>query len=500
VWRIGANVDVLYFWIGVVGFGGLVSLFTINSFSINYIKHQLSNVVMVKKLFGTDGIRGKANVYPMTAEIALKLGQAAAKYFTSGKNRNGNNKKKPKIIIGKDTRRSNYIFEYALASGLCSMGVNVYLVGPIPTPAVAHLIKSFAADAGIVVSASHNPAGDNGIKFFDKNGYKLADGVEEEIEGLVFDGVKPDIPVEKMGRAYKIEDARGRYIEFAKHSIGDSSLNGFKVVLDCAHGAAYKVAPLIFEELGAEVIILNNKPDGLNINKNAGCLHPGKIQKAVVDSKADIGVALDGDADRCILVDEKGNVVDGDHILAIAALRLKEIDRLKNDTLVATVMSNIGLDVAMKKAGINVIKTKVGDRYVMEEMQKSDYILGGEQSGHIIFGKHTTTGDGTITALQMLMIMKKTEKKLSELASCMDSYPQVLINCEVSEKKDIDGMVGVVEKIGEIEKKLGSEGRVLVRYSGTENICRVMIEGKNQDKIDKYAKDIVAEIKREIGV
>lgn len=449
---------------------------------------------MAKKLFGTDGIRGKANHYPMTAEIALKLGQAAAKYFTSGNN------KARKIIIGKDTRRSNYIFEYALTSGLCSMGVNVYLVGPMPTPAVAHLVKSFAADAGIVISASHNPASDNGIKFFDKDGYKLPDKVEQEIEKLVFSELKPEeIPVEKMGRAYKIEDAQGRYVEFAKNSVNNLSLAPYRVVLDCAHGAAYKSAPLIFEELDAEVIVINNKPNGLNINKDSGCLNPELLQKAVLEHKADIGIALDGDADRCILVDEKGNVVDGDHILAITALRLKSIDKLKHNTIVATVMSNIGLDIAMKKADINIIKTKVGDRYVIEEMKKGDYVLGGEQSGHIIFGRHTTTGDGTIGGLQILRTMKKENKTLSELAQCMESFPQILINCEVKEKKPIDDMESVKTKINEIEKKLGEQGRVLVRYSGTENICRVMIEGKDLDKITKYAEDIIKTVKGEVG-
>ena len=450
---------------------------------------------MEKKLFGTDGIRGKANHYPMTAEIALKLGQAAAKYFA------GKNGKTRKIIIGKDTRRSNYIFEYALTSGLCSMGVNVYLVGPMPTPAVAHLVKSFAADAGIVISASHNPISDNGIKFFDKDGYKLADEVEKEIEKLVFSELKAgEVPVEKMGRAYKIEDARGRYVEFAKNSISSLSLAPYKVVLDCANGAAYKVAPLIFEELGAEVIVLNNKPNGLNINQNAGSLNPEILQKAVLENKADIGIALDGDADRCIFVDEKGNIVDGDNIMAITALRLKSIDKLKHNTLVATVMSNIGLDIAMKKAGINMIKTKVGDRYVIEEMRKSEYVLGGEQSGHIIFGRHTTTGDGTIGGLQILRTMIKQGKKLSELAQCMESFPQILINCEVKEKKPIEDMKAVKQKIEEIENKLGEEGRVLVRYSGTENICRVMIEGKNQKEITNYAEDIIAIIKGEVGV
>ncbi len=449
---------------------------------------------MERKIFGTDGIRGKVNVYPMTAETILKLGIATAKVFTR------DNGKRHRIIIGKDTRISGYVFEYALAAGFCSMGMDVYLVGPLPTPAIAHLTKSMKADAGIVISASHNPAGDNGIKFFSADGYKLPDSVEKEIESLIFNNKlsTEHIPIEKAGKAFKMDDAKGRYIEFAKGSVNNISLHGLKIVLDCANGAGYQVAPLIFRELGADVVVMNYKPDGLNINENAGSLHPEYLSAAVLSHNADVGIALDGDADRIIMVDDKGEVVDGDEIMAISALHLKSINQLNNNTLVATVMSNLGLDLAMKENGINLIKTKVGDRYVIEEMKNNDYILGGEQSGHLIFSKHATTGDGIISGLQVLKIIRESKKKLSQLKQCMKKYPQILINVEVKEKKPVEELQAY-KNIQEIESILGEKGRVLVRYSGTQNKCRVMLEGEDQKQIEQYAKDIVKKIKEEIG-
>ncbi len=446
---------------------------------------------MPQKLFGTDGIRGKVNHYPMTAELALNVGLAAAKVFTRG------NGKKHRIVIGKDTRVSGYIFEYALAAGLCSMGVNVYFVGPMPTPAIALLTKSFAADAGIMISASHNPAEDNGIKFFGADGYKLPDETEHEIEQLIF--TKNLAPENKTpGKAFKLDEARGRYIQFVKGSINNVSLEGMKIVLDCANGAAYQVAPWIFKELGAEVIVLNGIPDGSNINKEAGALYPQGAVQAVLREKADLGIALDGDADRVILIDEKGALVDGDELLAIMASHLKENNRLTKNTVVTTVMSNLGFFEVMKKKGINVIETEVGDRHIIEAMKKEGYILGGEQSGHIIFGEHSTTGDGTLAALQMIALMQHVKKPLSALRTVMKKYPQILLNVRVKQKKPVTEL-SAAKTIALIEKTLGSEGRIYVRYSGTEPLCRIMIEGKNEKEIKAYAEQIAKEIESEIG-
>ncbi|MBW2967432.1 phosphoglucosamine mutase [Candidatus Woesearchaeota archaeon] len=449
----------------------------------------------MRKIFGTDGVRGKANQHPMTAEMALKLGQAAAVVF-----RQAANKTHIAAIIGKDTRRSGYMFENALAAGLCSMGVDVYFVGPLPTPAIAHLTKSFACDLGIVISASHNPAEDNGIKFFDRDGFKLSDEVEEEIERVMNAGVNTG-PIDglSVGKARRIDDASGRYIEFIKNSIKNMSLRGLKVVLDCANGAAYKVAPSIISELGAEVIVLNNGPDGSNINRNCGSQHPGVISDAVLKNKADIGISLDGDADRVIMVDELGKVIDGDRIIALCALDMKRRGKLDKDTVVVTVMANLGFEEAMKANGIRTIRAKVGDRYVLEEMRRHGYKLGGEQSGHVIFANRATTGDGTLTALQVLALMKITGKPLSELADCMKHYPQVLKNVVVREKKPIGHMPHVSEVITDVEERLGDRGRVLIRYSGTEDKCRVMIEGKDLDEINRLADEIVAAIIKEIG-
>ncbi len=448
------------------------------------------------KLFGTDGIRGVANTFPMTPEVVMNIGKATVHVF---KEKYG--KTRQKLVIGRDTRLSGGMIENALASGILSAGADVFLVGHMPTPAIAHLTKSLNTDAGMVISASHNPAADNGIKIFGSDGYKLSDDVEEEIEKYI---IKETVSTEQItgnliGSVYSVDDAKGRNIEFAKASVKGLSFQGLKIVLDCANGAAYHIAPQIFRELGAEVIVLNDRPDGLNINLNCGALHPEIMMEVVKKEKADIGIALDGDADRVIVCDEKGNNVDGDHIIAICAIYLKEKGALKKNCVVATIMTNKGFDIAMNKRNIRVVKTKVGDRYVIDEMRKKGYILGGEQSGHIIFSEYTTTGDGIISALQLLRIIKEKGERLSTLATCMESLPQVFVNVKVKEKKDI-GSLEAKKHIMKAEEKLGEKGRVLVRYSGTENLCRVMIEGENRKEIQKMANEIAQSIKKEIGV
>ena len=447
------------------------------------------------KLFGTDGIRGVANIFPMTPEMVLSIGKATAHVF---KEKCG--KKKPKFVIGKDTRLSGYMIENALASGIVSVGADVLLVGPMPTPAIAHLTKALNADAGIVLSASHNPAEDNGIKIFSENGHKLSDNVEDEIEKYVLSGkIKTEhIKGDLIGKALRVDDAKERYIEFAKASVESMSMKGLRAILDCANGAAYNTAPHILSELGAEVVVLNDRPDGLNINLDCGALHPEKMMEVVKEENAHIGIALDGDADRVIVCDENGKSVDGDHIIAICAINMKEKGTLKKNSVVVTIMTNKGFDIAMAKERIKVVKTKVGDRYVVDEMRKKGYVLGGEQSGHIIFSNYTTTGDGMISALQLLRIMKERGKKLSKLAECMTSLPQVLVNVDVKEKKDISKLK-VNKNIKDAESKLGEKGRVLVRYSGTQNLCRIMIEGENKREIQKIADDIAKTMKKELG-
>jgi phosphoglucosamine mutase len=447
------------------------------------------------KLFGTDGIRGVANIFPMTPEMVLSIGKATAHVF---KEKCG--KEKPKFVIGKDTRLSGYMIENALASGIVSVGADVLLVGPMPTPAIAYLTKSLNADAGIVLSASHNPAEDNGIKIFSENGHKLSDNVEDEIEKYVLSGkIKTEhIKGDLIGKAHRVDDAKERYIEVAKASVESMSMKGLRVILDCANGAAYNTAPHILSELGAEVVVLNDRPDGLNINLDCGALHPEKMMEIVKKEKAHIGIALDGDADRVIVCDEKGRSVDGDHIIAICAINMKEKGALRKNSVVVTIMANKGFDIAMAKERIKVVKTKVGDRYVVDEMRKKGYVLGGEQSGHIIFSNYTTTGDGMISALQLLRIMKERREKLSKLAECMTSLPQVLVNVDVKEKKDISKLK-VNKNIKDAESKLGEKGRVLVRYSGTQNLCRIMIEGENKREIQKIANDIAKTMKKELG-
>jgi len=444
-----------------------------------------------KKLFGTDGIRGKANHYPMTSEIAMRIGKAVAKIFRN----NG----KHSIVIGKDTRLSGYMFETALTSGIVSMGVDVFLVGPMPTPAIAKLTTSLSADAGIVLSASHNPTEDNGIKIFDSQGYKLSDDAERKIEQLVLSNEELKTSDGTIGKAFRVDESRGRYIEYAKSTIKNISLNGLKVVLDCANGAAYSVAPKIFSELGAEVVTLFNKPDGNNINAGCGALFPEKMSQAVKKHKADVGIAFDGDADRAIVCNEQGEIVHGDAILALAAVELKKRNKLANNTVVVTVMSNLGLHKFLEENNVKTVSVKVGDRYVIEEMRKNNYNFGGEQSGHLIFGDYTTTGDGIISGLQLLRLMKATGKKLSELVSSLEFFPQVLLNVKVKEKKDFSQISVVQEKIEQAEKQLGSNGRVIVRYSGTENIARVMIEGKDDIEINSLATSIADAIEGALG-
>ena len=445
-----------------------------------------------KRLFGTDGVRGKANLYPMTVDLVLKLGQAVARYFLES-GRAG------RIVIGKDTRRSCYMFENALSAGIMSMGADVMLVGPLPTPGIAHITSSMRADAGLVISASHNPYTDNGIKIFGSDGFKLPDSAELEIERLVFSGELDDSlpPGEKVGRARRIDDAGGRYVAFCKNTFPqDLTLDGIRLVLDCANGAAYKVAPAVFEELGAEVFPLGVTPDGRNINYRSGALHPENLCEAVRLYRADVGVALDGDGDRVILSDEHGDVVDGDEILAILATRMIATGSLKYDTVVATLMSNLGLEKVLERVGGRLVRTPVGDRYVVEEMRRSGYNLGGEQSGHIVHLDHTTTGDGIVTALQVLAVMQREGKRLSELRSIMSRYPQVLVSVPVDKKVPIEELEDVQRAISHAREVLGDEGRVVVRYSGTEMKARVMVEGPSESEANNLAHEIARVLRR----
>ncbi len=447
------------------------------------------------KLFGTDGIRGKANKWPMTPEIALQVGRAVGYLFK-------NHGSKHKILIGKDTRLSGYLLENAIASGLCSMGAEALFVGPLPTPAIAFLTTDMRCDAGIVISASHNPYYDNGIKIFGRDGFKLSDALEEEIEDMVLnDSISSKrAQNEEIGKAYRIEDARGRYVVHLKNTFPKGeTLEGLKIVLDCANGAAYKVAPAVFEELGAEVIKIGVSPNGLNINDGCGALYPQKVAELVRQENAHLGIALDGDADRVIVIDEKGRIVDGDQILAMCAREMKENGTLKGDAVVATVMSNMGLEKVLESMGLRLIRTKVGDRFVVERMREEGINLGGEQSGHIIFLDHATTGDGILAALQVLAVMKRHGKLLSELADIFERYPQVLVNVKVKEKVPQEEIPGLSELVAKVEKELGDEGRVLIRPSGTEPKYRVMLEGLDEAKIKAYAEEIAALIREKLS-
>jgi len=459
-------------------------------------------VTQQNKIFGTDGVRGVANVEPVTAETSLKLGRAAAHVFTRLNPRKNPEGTRPKIVLGKDTRLSGYMLENALVAGITSLGVDVLIIGPLPTPGVAYITRSLRADAGIILSASHNPYEDNGIKFFRHDGYKLDDQVEQQIEQLVFAGEIDSIrPIaEKIGRAARIDDALGRYVEFAKASFPRGmSLEEMHVAVDVANGAAYKSTPCILRELGADVTVAHNDPDGTNINAQCGSIYPEEIQRLVKETGADVGITHDGDADRVLLCDENGEIVDGDEILAIASIDLLRAGRLEQNTVVATVMSNFGLDETLATEAGKVVRTKVGDRYVIEEMMKQKLNLGGEQSGHIIFRDFTTTGDGIISALQILRIMHQTGQPLSKLKTCLEKYPQAQRNVVVKEKPPLAELPTVMKLVNEAEKELSGKGRVLLRYSGTESKIRLLIEGRELDKIDKQANRIADAIQSAIG-
>ena len=462
----------------------------------------------MRRLFGTDGIRGVANRYPMTAEIAVRLGQAVAHHFR-------HEHRRTRILVGKDTRLSGYFFENALAAGITSMGADVMFVGPLPTPGIAFLTTDMRADAGIVISASHNPYQDNGIKIFGADGFKLPDDVELELEHLIL-ATDPkttlDIEAEgdplaglldphRIGRARRYEDARGRYQVFVKSTFPKQlRLDGLKIVVDCANGAAYKVAPAALEELGAEVIVLGASPNGTNINDECGSLHPRFAAAKVLQSGANLGITLDGDADRLILVDELGQLVDGDAIMALCGIEMKRLGKLAGDTVVATVMSNLGLEIALRRNDVKLERTQVGDRYVVAHMREHGFTVGGEQSGHLIFLDHASTGDGLLAALQVLAIMQRTGRPLSDLRKVMDHYPQVLVNLAVREKPPIAGLVQVQSTITAVHTRLGTDGRVLVRYSGTEAKARVMVEGSDTALIQVCADEIADALRVAIGV
>lgn len=429
----------------------------------------------MKKLFGTDGIRGQANRHPMTPEVALSLGEAIAFYFAK---RGGG-----RIVIGKDTRRSSYMFEYALSAGISSMGAQAILTGPLPTPGIAFLTRAMRADAGVVISASHNPFSDNGIKFFDQDGYKLPDELELHMEEFLFsnhgDSIKPT--GENIGRAIRIEDAVGRYTEFLKSTFPRHlNLNGLKIVIDCANGAGYSVGPMLLSEMGATVIPMGVEPNGININDQCGALHPEGMAMMVKKTGAHLGIALDGDADRVILADEKGNIIDGDQILAMCAMALKSSNRLKKKTVVGTIMSNMGLEIYLKENGIQLVRTSVGDRYIVEQMRKKKYSLGGEPSGHLIFMDISTTGDGLVAALQVLALMQIQKKPVSELSRTMEVFPQKIVNIPIQKRRDLETIAPIKKELDAVRKKLGKRGRVVLRYSGTELLLRLMVESEDE--------------------
>lgn len=445
------------------------------------------------RLFGTDGVRGTANIYPMSPDVVLKLGQAIGLYFKK-------HHPSPKILIGKDTRRSGYMLEQALGAGICSVGVDVQQLGPLPTPGIAYLTRGLRACAGIVISASHNPYQDNGIKIFNYDGYKLPDDVEDELERMLgldlsdqlFTGME-------IGKARRIDDAIGQYAVFLKEQFPKHlTLEGLRIVVDCAHGAGYKVAPKVFEELGAELFTVGTSPNGRNINDGTGALHPTGLREQVKLYKADIGIALDGDADRLMVVDDTGEIVDGDQIMAICGTDMLAEGTLAQNTVVATIMSNMGLELALSKAGGTVVRTKVGDRYVVEEMKRGGYNLGGEQSGHLIFRDCSTTGDGILAALNLLKIVVGSQRQVSELKRCMEHLPQILKNVKVRQKIPLEKMPGLKKLIDDINGKLGKNGRVIFRYSGTENLARVMIEGESESEITRFCDEICHQVEDEI--
>jgi len=470
---------------------------------------------MSQKLFGTDGIRGVANEFPMTGEVVMQVGRAVAhvlmnnsKLLKDAASRSSvpiglksleSNKpvRRAKIVVGKDTRLSGYMIEQALASGICSMGADVILIGPLPTPGVAFVTQSMRADAGVMISASHNPYSDNGIKIFSADGFKLPDEMEAEIERLVFskeiDKNRPTADL--VGKAFRIEDVHGRYLVFLKSLFPkELDLLGLRIVLDCANGAAYKVAPLVFEELGAEVIKRSVSPDGLNINNQCGALHPEAVTAATVKYRADIGISLDGDGDRCILSDENGEIVDGDQIIGLCTLQMLKHQALNKNTVVTTPMSNLGLELSLREHGVTMVRAQVGDRNVVETMRRNGFNLGGEQSGHIIFLDQSTTGDGIIAALKVLEIMKRTGKPLSELKKAIQLFPQVREDVKVSRKDPFESHPDIAKAIATAQAALDSSGRIFVRYSGTEPVARVMVEGKDLHQIQSLSRMVAASI------
>ena len=448
-----------------------------------------------RELFGTDGVRGTANQYPMTCEVALALGRAVAHMSKSGNHRH-------RIVIGKDTRVSGYMIEMAFASGVCSMGVDALLLGPMPTPAVAHLTRDMRADAGVMISASHNPYEDNGIKIFGRDGYKLPDEMEYQLEqwarGDAIEHIRPT--KDQVGKAFRIDDSRWRYIARLKQVMPpEVDLAGMRIVVDCANGAAYKVAPTVLEELGAEVFPIGVSPDGHNINDGVGAMYPRKLGDAVKAHGADIGLALDGDADRLIVVDEFGHAVDGDAVIGLAARQLHRVGKLANDEVAVTVMSNLALDGFLKKEGVAVTRTQVGDRYVVEAMREKGLCLGGEQSGHLVFLDHATTGDGMVAALNLLTLLRREDALVSEMSRLYEPYPQSLVNIQVREKPPIETLDSVQKAIEKAEAQLGENGRVMVRYSGTESKARVLVEGPKRDDVERIAHSIASELRSAIG-
>ncbi len=446
-----------------------------------------------RKYFGTDGIRGTVNKFPMTAEIALKIGTALGAKFGAHFT---NNNHRHRVVIGKDTRLSGYVIEPALTAGFAATGMDVFLVGPVPTPAVSMLTRSLRADIGIMISASHNPYYDNGIKIFDSKGHKLSDEVEMEIEEMIEGNLEKYLAAsQNLGRVKRLEDARGRYIEFVKNSFPkDKNLSELKIVVDCANGSSYAMAPIIFRELGAEVIEIGTMPDGFNINEDCGSTNPQKLAKTVLELKADIGIALDGDADRLVVVNEQGHNVSGDKIIALIAEKLHNEGNLKKDTVVITQMSNLALENYLNYIGVSTVRCAVGDRYVLEEMKKGGYNFGGEQSGHIVMSDYSTTGDGLIAALQILSAICDAKKPVSEVLNLFEAFPQILENVKFTSEKNPLEDENLQKFIKEKELELKGEGRILVRKSGTEKLIRVMVEGKKFDEIKKIAKEIAAKI------
>ena len=449
-----------------------------------------------RKLFGTDGVRGVANEEPITSETSFKLGRALAHVFRGAHGRHR------KILIGKDTRLSGYMLETAIASGICSMGVDVWLVGPLPTPGIAFLTRSMRADAGVVISASHNPFQDNGIKFFSRDGFKLDDELEAKIEELVSDDTalrEGRASNGDIGKAARIDDAVGRYLVFLKTCVPRiADFESMRIAIDCANGAGYKVGPEVLEELGAEVVPIGVDPNGININDKCGAVHLDLIRETVVREKCHVGIALDGDGDRAMLIDETGEVFDGDDVMAVMGRRMAQSGALRDGTVVATVMSNFGLELALRDAGLKLVRTEVGDPAVVREMRTKSYNLGGEQSGHVIFMDHSTTGDGLISALLMLSHMAESGRALSELRA-MTRMPQVLQNVRVKERLPLAEMPEVMRVIADVEKRLAGSGRLLVRYSGTEMLARVMVEGADESQIGAMAQEIGDAIHRRVG-